>query len=84
MEESLKNFIDERSDGDLAMLCKEIYDWHETGKLDKDSFIYKISKDFSCSSNHVEELILDRSVEKLWKIVILLIEKRVSKFFKSM
>lgn len=83
MEERLNSFIDERSDGDLAMLCKEIYDWHATGKLNEDSFIYRISKDFSCSSNHVEELVLDRSVEKLGKIVLLLLEKRAFKFLKS-
>lgn len=84
MDERLKKFIDERTDGDLSMFCKEIYDWHATGILDEGSHIYKIYKDFSCPSvNYVEDIILDRSVEKLGKIVVLLLEKRASRFFKS-
>ena len=84
MNKELIDFINERTEGDLVMLCNEIYDWHATGNLSKESHIYGISRDFSCSSNRVEELILDRSVEKLGKIAILLLEKRASKFFKSM
>lgn len=84
MYKELNDFINERSDGDLAMFCKEIYDWHNTGDLREDSHIYKISKDFPCPSiNYVEELILDRSVEQLGKIVLLLLEKRSKKFLKD-
>lgn len=80
----VSDFINERPDGDLVMLCNEIYDWHVAGELNENSFIHRISKDFSCPANHVEELILDRAVEKLGKIVVLLLEKRSSEFFKSM
>ena len=83
MEERLISFIDERSDGDLVLLCKEIYDWHSTGNLSEDSFMYKISKDFSCTSNHAEELILDKSFEKLGKAVLVLLERMPFKFFKN-
>lgn len=83
MSKELKDFIDKRIEDELVMLCNEIYDWHATGNLSEDSHIYGISKDFSCSCNHVEELILNRSAERLEKVVLLLLEKRPTKFLKS-
>ncbi len=75
--------FNERNEDDLVMFCNEIYDWHATGCLSKDSHIHKISIDFSCSSNYVEEVILNKSVEKLGKVVLLLLAKMPSKFLKS-
>lgn len=79
MDEKLNDFIDNRTDGDLVMLCKEIYDWHITGNLSKDSYIYKTSIDFSCSAKQVEELIVNKSVKKLGKVVLLLLQKMPTK-----
>lgn len=84
MSNKLNDFINERTEGDLVMLCNEIYDWNATKNLSEDSYIYGISRDFSCSPNNVKELVLDRSVEKLGKIVPLLLGERASKFLKDM
>lgn len=81
---NLKEYFDVMSNNDLIALCNEIYDWHTTGNLNKSPNLYKISNDFSCSCNYVEELVLDKSVEKLGKAVLLLLEKRKSNFFENL
>lgn len=83
MNKELKDFISERSDGDLVMLCNEIYDWHVTGILDQDSLLSRIKKDSNVKSEEIEDIILNILVERLGKVVLLLLEKRPYKFLKT-
>ncbi len=83
MNKESKDFISERSDGDLVMLCNEIYDWHVTGILDQDSLLSRIKKDSNVKSEEIEDIILNILVERLGKVVLLLLEKRPYKFLKT-
>lgn len=83
MSKELKDFINERTDGDLVMLCNEIYDWHITGVLDQDSLLSRIKKDSNAKSEEIEDIILNILAERLGKVVLLLLEKRPYKFLKT-
>ncbi len=65
---NVNDFITERTDGDLVMLCNEIYDWHETGILDQDSLLSKILSESNERSEDIEDIILNISTERLKKV----------------
>lgn len=84
MYKEVNDFINSRTDSDLAMLCNDIYDWHSTGSLSKDSSLYKVSKDFTCpNADYVAELVMNRSAERFEKVVLLLFGKMPYKFLRS-
>ena len=80
---NVSDFINERPDGDLVMLCNEIYDSHETGILDQDSLLSRIFRDSNVKSEDIEDIILNISAERLEKVVLLLLRKRPYKFLKN-
>lgn len=80
---NVNDFITERTDGDLVMLCNEIYDWHETGILDQDSLLSKILSESNERSEDIEDIILNISTERLKKVVLLLFGKRPYKFLNK-
>lgn len=80
---NVSDFIIERTDGDLVMLCNEIYDWHETGILDQDSLLSKILSESNERSEDIEDIILNISTERLEKVVLLLFGKRPYKFLNK-
>ena len=80
---SISDYINGITDGDLVMLCNEIYNWNKTGILDNDSLLSMILRDSNVKSENVEDMILDISAERLGKVVLLLLEKRPYKFLKN-
>ena len=48
MYKEMNDYINNLSEGELAMLCNEIYDWNITGKLSQDSNLYRLSICFPC------------------------------------
>lgn len=83
MSKELKDFINEMTDGDLVMLCNEIYDWHVTDILDQDSLLAKIKKDANAKLEEIVDIILNILAERLGKVVLLLLEKRPYMFLKN-
>lgn len=80
---NVSDFINERSDGDLVMLCNEIYDWHETGTLNQNYLLSMILRDSNLKLEEIEDIILNKSAESLGKVVLLLLGKRSYKFLKN-
>lgn len=84
MYKEINDFINSMTDGDLVLFCNDIYDWNSTGNLDPDSHLYKLSKSYPCpNAKYVADLVIDRSVERLEKIVLLLFKENPSKFLKN-
>lgn len=83
MKNELNDLINERTDGDLVMLCNEFYDWDKTGILDPDSLLSRILRDSHIESEDIKEIILNISAERLGKVVLLLLMKRPNKFLKN-
>lgn len=80
MNNELKEQINERSDGDLVMLCNQIFDWHETGMVNQDSLLSMIFRDSNIKPEEIENIILDISARRLGKVVSLLMGKRPNMF----
>ena len=84
MYKEINDYINNLTDGDFALLCNDIYDWNTTGNLDKDSNLHRLSKSYPCpSAKYVADLVIDKSVERFEKIVLLLFKERPSKFLKK-
>lgn len=84
MYKEMNDYINNMSEGELAMLCNDIYDWNATGKLSQDSNLYRLSKSFPCPDiKYVADIVIDRSYERFAKIVSLLFRENPSKFLRN-
>lgn len=84
MNNELKEQINERPDGDLVMLCNQIFDWHETSMVNQDSLLSMIFRDSNIKPEEIENIILDISARRLGKVVSLLMGKRPNMFLRDM